>query len=129
MNNKYLAFVEAHPAFVSLILIPIALAVFNGFTRPRTPEEYAALPPWFARFCKFMRAFGPVPQKILEAMKPSLPAAAKRASLAPPPMPSPFSAVEKALEGLGQVSIEVADSTPSTQPEGSTIPVPPKDPQ
>jgi len=129
MMNKYLAFVEAHPALMALIVIPIATAIFNGLTRPRTPEEYAALPPWFAKFCKIMRALGPVPQKILDAMKADMTAQAKRKSLAPPPMPGPFSKVEKAIENLDQIAIEVADSTPSTQPEGTTVPVPPKDTQ
>lgn len=132
MMNRALEFLETHPriqTFLAGLLVAIATAIFNGLSRPRTPEEYDAMWPPFAKFCKIMRALGPVPQKLIEAMKPDIPAAVKRASLAPPAMPGPFSKVEKAIEGLGQIEIEVADSTPSTQPEGSTIPAPPKDPK
>lgn len=84
--NKYLAFAEAHPALMTLVILPIATAIFNGITRPRTPEEYDDMWPPFAKFCKLMRAFGPVPQKIVEALKADMSARAKRISIAPPPV-------------------------------------------
>lgn len=82
--NRYTEFAEAHPALVALVIIPLVTAIFNGITRPRTPEEYGAMNPHFAKFCKLMRAMFPVPQKVIEALRPAMSPAVKRASLAPP---------------------------------------------
>lgn len=87
--NKYLAFIEAHPALVSLIFVPTVAAIVNALTRPRSPEEYSALPPRLAAFLKLLRAVFPDPQKAITAASmfvqgKSLTPDAKRASLNPP---------------------------------------------
>lgn len=89
--NKYLAFIEAHPALVSLIFVPTVAAIVNALTRPRTPEEYSVMPARLAAFLKFLRAVFPDPQKAAEAATQfmqgrSLSPDAKRASLNPPPV-------------------------------------------
>jgi hypothetical protein len=58
---------EAHPAIVSLVLVPLVMALVNAVLRPRTPEEYAALPPRFSAVLKFLRAVFPDPQKAAQA--------------------------------------------------------------
>jgi hypothetical protein len=87
--NKYLTFLEAHPALVSLILIPAVASVVNALTRPRSPEEYSAMPPRLAAFLKLLRAVFPDPQKAVTAATQFvqgkvLSPDAKRASLNPP---------------------------------------------
>lgn len=87
--NKYLAFIEAHPALVSLIFVPLVASIVNALTRPRTPEEYSAMPPRLAAFLKLLRAIFPDPQKAVTAATQFvqgkvLSPDAKRASLAPP---------------------------------------------
>lgn len=59
--------IEAHPALVSLVLIPLVMALVNAILRPRTPEEYALLPPRVAAFLKLLRAVFPDPQKAAAA--------------------------------------------------------------
>lgn len=58
---------ESHPAIVSLVLVPLTMALVNATLRPRTQEEYAALPPKVSAFLKFLRAVFPDPQKAAQA--------------------------------------------------------------
>lgn len=58
---------ESHPAIVSLVLVPMTMALVNATLRPRTQEEYAALPPRVSAFLKFLRAVFPDPQKAAQA--------------------------------------------------------------
>lgn len=105
MMNRYLAFIETHPALVSLILIPLVMSAVNAALRPRTPEEYAAMPKRLAAFLKLLRAIFPDPQKAAIAASQLV-----RGAAMPP-------AVKRTME---------QDSQPE---EAKTIPVPPKDPQ
>lgn len=108
--NKYLAFIEAHPALVSLILVPLVMSVVNAVLRPRTPEEYAALPKRLAAFLKLLRAIFPDPQKAAIAAGQMVRGSAM----------SPI--VKRAMDHVDSVRIEEAQ-------DANTIPVPPKDPQ
>lgn len=58
---------ESHPALVSLVLLPLVMAIVNAILRPRTAEEYALLPPRLAAFLKLLRAIFPDPQKAAAA--------------------------------------------------------------
>lgn len=68
---------EAHPVLVSLVLVPLVMAAINGVLRPRTPEEYAELPPRIAALFKFLRAVFPDPQKAATAASQIVRGAAK----------------------------------------------------
>lgn len=65
--HRVLDWLEAHPALVSLVLVPFVMALVNAILRPRTAEEYAALPPRLSAFLKFLRAVFPDPQKAAQA--------------------------------------------------------------
>lgn len=108
--NRYLQFIESHPALVSLILIPLVMSAVNAVLRPRTPEEYAAMPKRLAAFLKLLRAIFPDPQK----------AAIAAGQLVRGSAMSPV--VKRAMDHVDAVRIEE-----TRDPE--TIPVPPKDPQ
>ena len=117
--SKYIEWVEAHPVIVSMVLVPLIVSLVNGILRPRTPEEYAELPPRLAAFLKLLRALFPDPQKAAKAIagiamgaKATLTPFQKRIEFPPPMVPD---AVAKTAEQYGEPTI---DSTPITQPEG-----------
>lgn len=86
-----LDWIEAHPFFTSLVIVPVVMGTFNALLRPRTPEEYAAMNPRLAAFLKFLRVWFPEPKKLGEATVQFLTGTAKpveemrRASVPPPP--------------------------------------------
>lgn len=47
-------------------IIPVVLAIFTFMAKPRTPEEYAAMPAWLAKTCLVIAAVGP---DVLKAYK------------------------------------------------------------
>lgn len=65
------AWLEAHPTLYIYIISPLVLAfvgaIINAFTRKRTPEEYAALPPRLAGFIRLMSALFPDTRKAIDA--------------------------------------------------------------
>lgn len=85
-----LDWIEAHPVFTSLVLVPVIMGTFNAVLRPRTPEEYAAMNPRVAALLKLLRGWFPEPKKLGEATVQLLTGTAKpveqmrRASVPPP---------------------------------------------
>ena len=67
--SEFLAFVEAHPALFSVLVWPLLTAIITAVFKPRTPEEYDALPPRVAAALKLVAALGLDPVKGLEALK------------------------------------------------------------
>ncbi len=55
----------AHP----LIVIGVATAVLNWVAKPRTPEEYAAMPKWLAEGLRLTSAVGIDPVKVIAIVK------------------------------------------------------------
>lgn len=62
-------FLVAHPEFWAYFLFPSITAVVTWLTKPRTPEEFAAMNPRVAAFLKLVAAVGFDAPKILEAIK------------------------------------------------------------
>lgn len=56
------AFTCSHPE----IYIPLVLAVFNAICKPRTPEQYNAMPKPLAQTLRFIAALSPDPVKALK---------------------------------------------------------------
>ncbi len=63
------AWAEAHPVIMATYVIPIGMAVFNFFRAPRTPDEYAALPPRIAALLKISSALFPNPHPAATGVK------------------------------------------------------------
>lgn len=63
---KALEWIAANPTLVTLA-VGMGTATFNWATKPRTPEELAAMSPRRAAFHRFMAAAFPDPQKAIEA--------------------------------------------------------------
>lgn len=109
---KILDFLETHPqlcGFLLALLVPLVMSIVNAALRPRTPEEYAALPKRLAAFLKLLRAVFPDPQKAAIAAGQIVRASAM----------SPI--VKRAMDHVDAVRIEEAAQ------DASTIPVPPKE--
>ena len=62
-----LEWIKAHPEDVVFIL-GLLTALFNWAAKPRTAEEYQALPPRLAAFLRFMAGAFPDPRKVTEAV-------------------------------------------------------------
>lgn len=58
---------EAHPVFTTAVVVPLIVGTVNQLLRPRTPEQYALLPPRIAAFLKFLRAWFPDTGRASEA--------------------------------------------------------------
>jgi hypothetical protein len=67
--SSVLAFVEAHPDLVSVVLWPLITALVTALFKPRSPEEYEAMPPRVAAGLKLLAALGVDPVKAVEAVK------------------------------------------------------------
>lgn len=59
---------SAHPLVWQLALYPLLTAVVTWLLKPRTPEQYAALPPRLAAFLKLVAAVGFDAPKIVESV-------------------------------------------------------------
>lgn len=59
---------SAHPTFWQLILYPLLTAIITWALKPRTPEEYSALPPRVAAALKFIAAIGFDAPKAIKAL-------------------------------------------------------------
>jgi hypothetical protein len=66
--NTLLAFLSSHQEVMYSVAVAGAGALFNWICRPRTSEEYLALPPRVAAFFKFMAAVFPDPKGFAEAV-------------------------------------------------------------
>ena len=66
--TQALDWLSAHPLVWQLALYPLLTAVVTWLFKPRTPEQYAALPPRVAAFLKLVGALGFDAPKIIEAI-------------------------------------------------------------
>lgn len=104
-----LDWIERHAVLMSVVIWPLLTAIATALFKPRTPEQYAELPPRLAAFLKLVGAIGLDVPNLLEAVRQGVrgtakPASVYRAERAPPipvieappartgptPIPSPF---------------------------------------
>jgi hypothetical protein len=67
MISGAIAWLQANP-LLATVLVYLATGVLNALFKPRTPEEYAAMPKWVAAALKFLSAVGFDPVKLVEAL-------------------------------------------------------------
>jgi len=75
--NQAIAWVEANPLLMTVIMWPLLTALFTALFKPRTPEQYAAIaskdPAWFyERWVEVLRLVGAIgidPVKALQIVK------------------------------------------------------------
>lgn len=60
---------DRHPAFAFFVVWPVISAIISIALKPRTPEEYAALPPRIAAVLKMIAALGIDAPKAQEAAR------------------------------------------------------------
>lgn len=68
MMQSAIDWLSAHPLVWQLAMYPLLTAVVTWLFKPRTPEQYAALPPRVAAFLKLVAAVGFDAPKIIEAV-------------------------------------------------------------
>ncbi len=64
-----LDFIERHQVLMSVVIYPLLTALLTAVAKPRTPEEYSALPPRLAAFLKLVGALGLDVPNAIEAIK------------------------------------------------------------
>lgn len=59
---------ESHPqiaaVLLTLVVVPLVTGFFNRLLKPRTPEEFAAMPRWLAQTLRILAALFPDPTKV-----------------------------------------------------------------
>lgn len=103
-----LAFIEQHPALVALAW-GLLTAILTHLFKPRSPEEYAALPPRVAAALKLMAALGVDWPKVVESLKQVASGSSKRGTVQVRAMLSVFSVV------LAIVLFFVSSCTPAAR--------------
>lgn len=74
----------SHPEFMAAIVWPLLTALVTAIFKPRSAEEYSALPPKVAAALKLLAALGLDAPKVIEAAKEIV---AKKPAPALPPAP------------------------------------------
>lgn len=67
--KEFLDFAESHPVLFSALVWPLITAIVTALFKPRTPEEYAALPPRLAAFLRLIAALGLDPVKAVKIVQ------------------------------------------------------------
>ena len=67
--KEFLAFLESHPTLTGLFIVPVLTAPVTWLLKPRTPEEFRAMPPLLARLLKLIAGFGFDARKVSEALR------------------------------------------------------------
>lgn len=67
--QQFLDFAESHPVLFSALVWPLLTAMVTALFKPRTPEEYAALPPKLAAFLRLIAALGLDPVKAVKIVQ------------------------------------------------------------
>lgn len=67
--QQFLDFAESHPALFAALVWPLLTAIVTAMFKPRTPEEYAALPPKLAAFLRLIAALGLDPVKAVKIVQ------------------------------------------------------------
>ena len=65
-------FISKNQWVIPLIVL-IITAFFNYANKPRTPEEFATMNPYWATFIRLTCALGLDPQKVIEIVKQGVP--------------------------------------------------------
>lgn len=65
-------FISKNQWVIPLVIL-ILTAFFNYVNKPRTPEEFAVMNPYWATFIRLTCAFGLDPQKVIEIVKQGVP--------------------------------------------------------
>ncbi len=65
--NTVGSWLAAHPQLCAAVIWPVVTGVLTALFKPRSPEEYARLPPRLAAFIKLVAALGLDFPKMLEA--------------------------------------------------------------
>lgn len=69
MIKSFLLWCREHPEFTILFIVPLATAPINWLFKPRTPEEFAELPPRLAGFLRVLAGAGFDPSKVSQGLQ------------------------------------------------------------
>jgi hypothetical protein len=69
MFSTVLAWANAHPEVMAALVWPLVTAILTLAFKPRTPEQYAAMPPRLAALLQLVAALGVDPVKAAKAVR------------------------------------------------------------
>lgn len=69
MIKNFLLWCREHPEFTALFVVPLLTAPINWLFKPRTPEEFAVLPPRVAGFLRVLAGAGFDPAKVSQGLR------------------------------------------------------------
>lgn len=121
--NVVLDWIEAHPTFFAVIIMPLIGALVSWLGKPRTPEEFARMPYVLAQLLRVWAAVFPDPVKITkvigELFSKRVPASDEKSTGKLPPDPPSGAGGLGVLAVAVVISLSTQSCTPSARRGGA----------